>query len=178
MSDLPKVYKINIVTNLETFQIRFQYILSPWAKIIYWNLFWKMFRICHIWSQYDPFKAKSDIRVMDYVRDHVTGNKKWRHGNLKPLPSPFTTPHWLVQNWYITCYPTLPVAYQYLGASTEPVTLPTFGLSTWRPPWGHMSFAPMAASSRINRGTQQNRRSVVSPFSYSDWNQMGRANKY
>ena len=39
-----------------------------------------------------------------------------------------------------------------MGASTEPVTLPTFGLSTWRPPWGPMSFAPMAASSRIDMG--------------------------
>ena len=40
-----------------------------------------------------------------------------------------------------------------LGASTQTVTLPTFDLSTWRPPWGPMSFAPMAASSRIDRGT-------------------------
>ena len=39
-----------------------------------------------------------------------------------------------------------------VGHSTEPVTWQTVCLSTWRPPWGPMSFAPMAASSRIDRG--------------------------
>ena len=38
-----------------------------------------------------------------------------------------------------------------LGASMEPLTLPTFDLSTLRPPWGPMRFAPMAASSRIDK---------------------------
>ena len=40
----------------------------------------------------------------------------------------------------------------YMGESTKPVTLPTFVLLTWRPPWGPMNFAPMATSSRIDRG--------------------------
>ena len=41
--------------------------------------------------------------------------------------------------------------YSLLGESTDPVSLPTFGLSTWMPPWGSMSFAPMLASNRIDR---------------------------
>ena len=38
------------------------------------------------------------------------------------------------------------------GQSTERVTSVTASLATWRPPCGPMSFAPMAASSRIDRG--------------------------
>ena len=36
--------------------------------------------------------------------------------------------------------------------SMEPVSLLTAYLSTWRPPCGHISCAPLAASSRIDRG--------------------------
>ena len=46
---------------------------------------------------------------------------------------------------------TAPPLITLLGESTEPVTWQTFCLSTWRPPWGPMSFAPMAASSMIDR---------------------------
>ena len=38
------------------------------------------------------------------------------------------------------------------GQPTERVTSVTASLSTWRPLWGPMSLAPMAASSRIDRG--------------------------
>ena len=51
-------------------------------------------------------------------------------------------------------------------------------LPTWRPPWGPMSLVSMAAGSRIDRGNQQNTRSVVCRFNYLNWNQMGRIIKY
>ena len=38
------------------------------------------------------------------------------------------------------------------GHSTEPVTTVTTFLPTWRPPCGPMIFAPMAASSKMDRG--------------------------
>ena len=49
-----------------------------------------------------------------------------------------------LHGYYPVCPFTLnkPVVLCLLvGVSTEPVTLPTFGLSTWRQPWGPMSFA-------------------------------------
>ena len=39
-----------------------------------------------------------------------------------------------------------------LGHAMEPFTLLTAYLSTWGPPWGPMSFAPLAMCSRIDRG--------------------------
>ena len=42
--------------------------------------------------------------------------------------------------------------YFLLGQSTEARYITNFCLSTWRPPWGPMSFAPMAMSSMIDRG--------------------------
>ena len=47
----------------------------------------------------------------------------------------------------------VPAQYKHdTGHCMEPVTTVTTYLSTWRQPCGPMSLAPMAASSRIDRG--------------------------
>ena len=46
----------------------------------------------------------------------------------------------------------------------EPVTSETAYLSSWIPPYGPMSFAPMAASSRIDGGDNNLSKTIIWPF--------------